>query len=161
MSGNIPANNDERGRGMTDDDGRVLKECHTKMALMKASHESVGKKIGELDNRVDQLVGSVDRLSVSVAEMKDIVLPAIANFPSIVEGEIRKHEESDTVHAAVKARAKRDITQKFLSSKPPRHPVDIDPVAKEKNKAINKIWTAVGGVAIAAGAWAVTHFFGG
>lgn len=152
---------------MTNSDGGVLKQCHTKMALMNTAQQSVGQQVGTLDGRVEKLVVAVDRLTVSVSGMQDVfkgeVLPAIASFPAVVEAGIKRHEKTDPVHSAVAAKTRRDVTQKFSTSRSPLHPVDVDSdpgVIKEKIAAHSKIWTAVGGLAIAFGTWAATYFFG-
>jgi hypothetical protein len=132
---------------MTDDDGKVLKECHTRMALLDYHYQSMGAEVRELGAKVDGLAGSVGGLERTV---RDEVLPAIRNIPGMMAVAVHDHESNDPLHSAVTETTRRDLTQ-MLRQKMKSEPSGHGPDFKEQSLVTkNRLISAIAALLLAA-----------
>ena len=142
---------------MTDDDGKVLKECHTRMALLDSHYKGLGQDVRELGAKVDGLAGSVGGLESTLGGLertvRDEVLPAIRNIPGMMAVAIRDHESNDPLHAAVTETTRRDLTQMLrqkMKSEPPGHGSDFEEIKKQSLVTKNRLISAIAALLLAA-----------
>lgn len=145
---------------MTDDDGKVLTECHTHMALLDSHYEQLGKNVGGLGIKVDSLNSTVSGIGSALGGLENAVrgevLPAIRNVPEMMAIAIRYHEENDPLHAAVRDKTKKEIVQLLrdrMSSDPPPNPEpqresDTEMMEIQKQTIItkNRLYSAIAGL---------------
>jgi hypothetical protein len=141
---------------MTDDEGKVLKACHTRMALLDSHYKSMREEFGELGGKVDVLTqtaaGNDGTLGGLERAVREEVLPAVRNFPRMISSAIENHEDTDPIHKAFKKKAERDIARMFkerMKSDPPKPDHEMDEIKKQGLVTRNRLRNAIAGLIIA------------
>jgi hypothetical protein len=145
---------------MTNDNGNVLKECHTKMALLDSHYKSMGQEVGKLSENMQRMHNSISSFEIILdgltQAVRKEVLPAIQNIPGMMSLAIRDHEKNDPLHAAIKDKTKRDITEALkikMKSDHPKLDFDYTEVKKQSLMTKNRLYSAIATLIIAAASW--------
>lgn len=140
-----------------DEQGRVLRECETRMELMRAAEGELGKSVGTLGQQMNRLSDNVGSLSIEVGVvsrmMREEVLPEIKGMPRLIAAAIRDHEAECPVSSAVRDKTRKDVTQRLLISQspPPSEGISSAPeVVREKLVTRQRLIQAAAGAIIAA-----------
>lgn len=145
---------------MTNDNGNVLKECHTKMALLDSHYKSMGQEVGKLSENMQRMHNSISSFEIILdgltQAVRKEVIPAIQNIPGMMSLAIRDHEKNDPLHAAIKDKTKRDITEVLkikMKSEPPKLESDYTEIKKQSLITKNRLYSAIATLIIAAASW--------
>src|SRR4030066_2140096 len=100
-----------------DEQGRVLRECETRMELLRAAESELGKSVGTIGQQTNRLSDNVGSLSIEVGVvsrmMREEVLPEIKGMPRLIAAAIRDHEAECPVSSAVRDKTRKDVTQRL------------------------------------------------